>query len=78
MIRTEKRYTNGDIVSKETFDDTKTNYRATSYAKVMWIEELAGFYLANRNDKILWELGEDKYNIEVAGNVWENRELLGE
>ena len=33
----------GDIVSKETFDDTKSNYMNISYAKVLYIEELAGF-----------------------------------
>lgn len=68
----------GDIVTKETFDDTKPNHRAVSYAKVMWIEEFAGFYLVNKNNKILWEVSEDKYNIEVIGNVWDNPDLLGE
>lgn len=66
----------GDIVSKETFDDTKPNYRNISYAKVVWIKELAGFYLVNRENKILWEVSEDKYNIEVAGNIYENSKLL--
>lgn len=66
----------GDIVFKETFDDTKQNYRNISYAKVIWIEELAGFYLVNRENKILWELSEDKYNIEIAGNIYENKDLL--
>lgn len=68
----------GDIVKKETFDDTQPNWRAVSYAKVIWIEELAGFYLVDKNDKILWELGDDKYSIEVAGNLYDNPELLGE
>ena len=66
----------GDIVSKETFDDTKTNWRNISYAKVIYIEEFAGFYLVNRDNKILWEVSQDKYNIEVAGNVYDNPELL--
>ena len=66
----------GDIVSKETFDDTKPNWRNISYAKVIYIEELAGFYLVNRDNKILWEVSEDKYNIEGAGNIYDNPELL--
>ena len=66
----------GDIVSKETFDDTKPNYRDVSYAKVVWIEELASYHLVNKDDKILWDLASDKYNIEVAGNIYENSELL--
>lgn len=78
MTRIKLLYLSGDIVSKETFDDTKPNHRAVSYAKVMWIEEFAGFYLVNKNNKILWEVSEDKYNIEVIGNVWENSDLLGE
>lgn len=47
-----------------------------SYAKVVYIEEFAGFYLINKNNKILWEVGEDKFNIEVAGNIYDNPELL--
>lgn len=66
----------GDIVSKETFDDTKPNYRAVSYAKVMWVEELAGFYLLNKNNKILWELSQEKYNIKVAGNVYDGKNFF--
>lgn len=56
----------GDIVAKETFDETKTNLKNISYAKVIYIEELAGFYLVDKDNKILWEVGEDKYNIEVT------------
>ena len=66
----------GDIVSKETFDDTKPNYRDISYAKVVWIEELASYHLVNKDDKILWDLASDKYNIEVASNIYENSDLL--
>lgn len=66
----------GDIVSKETFDDTKPNYRNVYYAKVMYIEELAGFYLVNKDNKILWEVAEDKYNIEVVSTIYDNPELL--
>ena len=65
-----------DIVSKETFDDTKPNYRNISYAKVVWIKELASYHLVNKDDKILWDLASDKYNIEVAGNIYENSDLL--
>ena len=66
----------GDIVSKETFDDTKPNYRDISYAKVVWIEELASYHLVNKDDKIILYLSDDKYNIEVAGNIYENGDLL--
>lgn len=68
----------GDILSKETFDDTKSNYRGISYAKVVWIEELASYHLVNKKNKILWELSDDKYNVEVTGNIFENLELLEE
>lgn len=68
----------GDIVRKELFSDIKLDNRVYNYAKVMWIEEFAGFYLVNKNNKILWEVSEDKYNIEVIGNLWENSDLLGE
>ena len=67
----------GDIVSKEVFDDTKTNYINKSYAKVVYIEELAGFYLVNKSNKILWEVADDKYNIEVVSTIYDNPELLG-
>lgn len=67
---------NGDIVEKETFDDTKPNYIAKSYAKVMYIEELAGFYLVNKRNKILWTVGQDKYNIAVVSTIYDNPELL--
>lgn len=67
----------GDIVSKEVFDDTKPNYINKSYAKVVYIEELAGFYLVNKSNKILWEVADDKYNIEVVSTIYDNPELLG-
>ena len=66
----------GDIVEKETFDDTKPNCIAKSYAKVMYIEELAGFYLVYKNNKILWEVSQDKYNIAVVSTIYDNPELL--
>lgn len=66
----------GDIVEKETFDDTKPNNINKSYAKVLYIEELAGFYLVNKDNKILWEVAEDKYNIEVVSTIYDNPELL--
>ena len=71
-----KEIYDGDIVKKETFDDTKPNYIAVSYAKVIYFEHLAGFYLVNRDNKILWEVGQDKYNIEVVSTIYENPELL--
>ena len=74
--KNEREIYEGDIVSKETFDDTKPNYRDISYAKVVWIEELASYHLVNKDDKILWNLASDKYNIEVAGNIYENSDLL--
>ena len=67
----------GDIVSKEVFDDTKPNYINKSYAKVVYIEELAGFYLVNKSNKILWKVADDKYNIEVVSTIYDNPELLG-
>lgn len=78
MTRIKLLYMSGDIVRKEVFNDIKFDNKAYSYAKIMWIEEFAGFYLVNKNNKILWEVSEDKYNIEVIGNVWENSDLLGE
>lgn len=78
MTKIKLLYMSGDIASKETFDYTKPNHTAVSYAKVMWIVEFAGFYLVNKNNKILWEVSEDKYNIEVIGDVWDNPDLLGE
>jgi len=76
-MKTEKKYMSGDIVSKEVFDDTKPNYIDKSYAKVVYIEELAGFYLVNKSNKILWEVANDKYNIEVVSTIYDNPELLG-
>ena len=67
----------GDIVSKEVFDDTKPNYINKSYAKVVYIEELTGFYLVNKSNKILWKVADDKYNIEVVSTIYDNPELLG-
>ena len=72
-----KEICEGDIVSKEVFDDTKPNYINKSYAKVVYIEELAGFYLVNKSNKILWEVADDKYNIEVISTIYDNPELLG-
>lgn len=66
----------GDIVRKEVFDDTKPNYINKSYAKVVYIEELAGFYLVNKSNKILWKVADDKYNIEVVSTIYDNPELL--
>ena len=66
----------GDIVSKETFDDTKPNNINKSYAKVIWIKKLAGFYLVNKDNKILWAVADDKYNIEVVSTIYDNPELL--
>lgn len=74
---TKKEIYEGDIVSKEVFDDTKPNYINKSYAKVVYIEELAGFYLVNKSNKILWEVADDKYNIEVVSTIYDNPELLG-
>lgn len=68
----------GDIVKKETWSDTAPNHRAVSYAKVVWVETLAGYWVADKNGNTFWELSEDKYNIEVAGNIYDNPELLGE
>ncbi len=73
-----KKIFEGDIVKKDTFDDTKPNFINLSYAKVVYIDELAGFYLVNNNNKILWSVSEDKYNIEVAGTIYDNPELLEE
>lgn len=66
----------GDIVSKETFDDTKPDCINISYARVEWVENLASYHLVNKDGKILWNLAFDKYNIEVAGNIYENYDLL--
>ena len=70
----------GDIVKKLIWNELKFEAEGDgqdySYAKVQYIEELASFHLVNKNNKILWEVGEDKYNIEVAGNIYDNPELL--
>ena len=70
----------GDIVKKLIWNELKFEAEGDGqeycYAKVMYIEELAGFYLVNRDNKILWEVSEDKYNIEVTGNIYDNPELL--
>ena len=71
-----KKIFEGDIVKKETFDDTKPDFINTSYAKVMYIEETGGFHLVNKENKILWGVAEDKYNIKVAGNTTDYPELL--
>jgi len=44
----------------------------------MYIEELAGFYLVNKKNKILWEVSQDKYNIAVVSTIYENPELVKE
>ena len=69
---------NGDIVRKELFSDIKLDNKAYEYAKVMWIEELAEYHLVNRKGKTLWTIGDEKYNIEVIGNIYEDSDLLGE
>lgn len=69
---------NGDIVRKELFSDIKLDNRAYEYAKVMWIEELAEYHLVNRKAKTLWTIGDEKYNIEVISNIYDNPDLLGE
>ncbi len=72
----------GDIVKKLIWNELKFEAEGDgqeySYAKVQYIEELASFHLVNKDNKILWEVGEDKYNIEVAGNIYENKNLLEE
>jgi uncharacterized phage protein (TIGR01671 family) len=68
----------GDIIKKETFSDEPPTYRKATYAKVVWVETLAGYWIADKNGNTFWELSEDKYNIEVAGNIYDNPELLGE
>ena len=52
------------------------NGQCYSYAQIQYIEELAGFYIVNCEGKICWELGQDKYNIEVCGNIYDNPDLL--
>lgn len=70
---------NGDIVKKEIpLENSSYNFTIPSYAKVMWIEELAEYHLVNQKGKTLWTIGDDKYNIEVVGNIYENSDLLGE
>ena len=44
----------------------------------MWIEELAEYHLVNKKGKTLWTIGDEKNNIEVCGNIYENSDLLGE
>lgn len=66
----------GDIVKKETFLYKPPTYRKETFAKVKWIDELACFFLVDRNDNFFWELGEDKICVEVVGNEFENPELL--
>ena len=70
----------GDVVRKLVWNELKFEAEGDgkdySYAKVQYIDELASFHLVNKDNKILWELSEDKYNIEVAGNIYENSDLL--
>jgi uncharacterized phage protein (TIGR01671 family) len=66
----------GDIAKKETFDYKKPNFRNISYAKIKYVDELTGFFLVNKENKIYYSLGVDKYNIEVIGNIYDNPELL--
>ena len=72
----------GDIVRKLIWNELKFEAEGDgqqySYAKVQYINELASFHLVNKDDKILWDLADDKYNIEVAGTIYDNLELLKE
>ena len=65
-----------DIVKKETFYDKPPTYRKETFAKVKWIEKFACFFLVDNDDKIFWELADDRRNIEVVGNKFDNSELL--
>ena len=54
------------------------NGQCYSYAQIQYIEELAGFYIVNCEGKICWELGQDKYNIEVIRkHIWKSRIIRG-
>ena len=66
----------GDIAKKETFDYKNPNFRNINYAKIKYVDELTGFFLVNKENKIYYSLGADKYNIEVIGNIYDNPELL--
>lgn len=72
----------GDIVKKLIWNELKFETEGDgqdySYAEVRYIDELSGFHLVNKDNKILWELAQDKYNIEVCGNRYEDSELLKE
>lgn len=72
----------GDIIRKLVWNEQKymetNNGQCYSYAKIAYIEELAGFYIVNTEEKVCWELGEDKYGIEVCGNIYDNPDLLKE
>lgn len=72
----------GDIVKKLAWNEEKYiktgSGECYSYAKVVYIENLAGFYLVNNEGKICWEVAQDKYSIEVCGNTTDNPELLKE
>ena len=72
----------GDIVKKLIWNELKFEAEGDgqdySYAEVRYIDELSGFHLVNKDNKILWEIAQDKYNIEVAGNIYDHPELLKE
>lgn len=74
--KNKKEIYDGDIVKKETYDDEYPNHRKPSYAKVGYVESCSGYYLLNKRNKIYWDLASDRYNIEVIGNIYENKDLL--
>lgn len=63
----------GDIVRKEIFDIKGNKF---DFAKISYVEELAGFFIVNKKNKIVYELGMDNSNIEIIGNIYDNPELL--
>lgn len=72
----------GDIVKKLIWNELKFESTGDgkdySYAKVMYIEKLTGFYLVNKENKIRWRVADDINNIEVIGNIYDNKNLLEE
>lgn len=63
MVKTEKKYMNGDIAKYENMA-----------GKIMFFN--GSFILSDFEEETEWELGVINEELEIMGNIYENSELL--
>ena len=66
-----------DKNGKEIFEgDIVRNTHTGSVGRVYWCVHNTGFYYYVEKDKKYYTVFRAKYNLEVIGNIYENKELL--